>query len=111
MLHFDAMEAPFLRAVRPRIHILQTWAPSHPASVVLSRMLSNSVYPGPRDIFATNIMEETKVVIGSGLDALKSSRVISYRRYPGGDNFMIYILDDSAENFRIKSIHGPYSCN
>ena len=110
--HFDAMEAPFLRAVRPRIHILQTWAPSHPASVVLSRMLSNSVYPGPRDIFATNIMEETKVVIGSGLDALKSQQGhIVIRVNPGGDNFMIYILDDSAENFRIKSVHGPYSCN
>jgi beta-lactamase superfamily II metal-dependent hydrolase len=110
--HYDAMEAPFIRAVRPRVFILQTWAPSHPASVVLSRMLSNSVYPGPRDIFATNVMEETKVVIGSGIDAFKSQQGhIVIRVNPGGENFMIYILDDSAENFRIRSIHGPYSCD
>ena len=110
--HFDAMEAPFLRAMRPRIYILQSWAPSHPASVVLSRMLSNSIYPGPRDIFATNVMEETKVVIGSGLDTLKSQQGhIVIRVNPGGENFMIYILDDSAENFKIMAIHGPYNCD
>ena len=110
--HFDAMEAPFLRALRPRIIILQTWAPSHPASVVLSRMQSTSIYPGPRDIFATNIMEETKVVIGTGLDRLKSQQGhIVIRVNPGGNDIMIYILDDSSENFIIKAVHGPYNCN
>jgi len=110
--HFDAMEAPFLRAVRPRVIILQTWAPSHPASVVLSRMQSTSLYPGARDIYATNIMEETKVVIGSALDSFKSRQGhIVIRVNPGGNDFMIYILDDSAENFRIKAIQGPIKCS
>lgn len=110
--HFDAMGTQFLRALRPRVYILQTWAPSHPASVVLSRMQSNSVYPGPRDIFATNIMEETKVVVGSGLDNLKSQQGhIVIRVNKGGASFMIYILDDSVESYKVKSVHGPYTCN
>lgn len=109
--HFDAMDVPFLRATRPQVIILQTWAPSHPASIVLSRMQSTSVYPGSRDIYATNIMEETKVVIGDALGRLKSQQGhIVIRVNPGGNDFMIYILDDSEENFRIKAIHGPYRC-
>ena len=105
------MAVPFLRATRPQVIILQTWAPSHPASIVLSRMQSTSVYPGARDIYATNIMEETKVVIGGALGRLKCQQGhIVIRANPGGNDFMIYILDDSAENYRIKAIHGPYNC-
>ncbi|HOB85280.1 MAG TPA: hypothetical protein PK521_11950 [Bacteroidales bacterium] len=109
--HFDAMAVPFLRATRPQVIILQTWAPSHPASIVLSRMQSTSVYPGARDIYATNIMEETKVVIGGALGRLKCQQGhIVIRANPGGNDFMIYILDDSTESYRIKSINGPYTC-
>jgi arginine repressor len=75
-------------------------------------MQSTSTYPGPRDIFSTNLMQETKVVIGEGLDRLKSQQGhIVIRVNPGGKDFMIYILDDSAENFKIKTVHGPYVCN
>lgn len=106
---FDAMSASFLSAMRPRIHIIQAWAPSHPSASVLSRMLSTSIYPGPRDIFATNAMEETRVVIGAGMDRMKSQQGhIVIRVNPGGDNYSIYILDDSQENYKIKEIHGPY---
>jgi len=109
--HFDVMDVPFLRATRPQVIILQTWAPSHPASIVLSRMQSTSVYPGARDIYATNIMEETKVVIGGALGRLKCQQGhIVIRANPGGNDFMIYILDDSTESYRIKSINGPYTC-
>jgi len=109
--HFDAMGEHFLKALRPKIIILQTWAPSHPASVVLSRMQSTSIYPGPRNIFATNIMKETKVVIGDALDRLKSQQGhIVVRVNPGGDDFMIYILDDLTESYEVKAVHGPYYC-
>lgn len=109
--HFDAMGVPFLQAVRPRVHIIQSWAPSHPAASVLARMMSKWSYPGTRDVFITNMMEETHVVVGTRIDEMKSTQGhIVIRVQPGGDNFMIYILDDSEENFRIKSVHGPYVC-
>ena len=110
--YYDAMSLSFIQAVRPRVFIIQVWSPSHPSVSVLSRMLSQSVYPGPRDIFATNIMKETKVVIGESLDNLKSQQGhIVVRVNPGGSSFMVYILDDSEESFLIKAVHGPYLCN
>lgn len=110
--YLDAMGTPFLKAVRPQVFIIQIWSPSQPDNSVLSRMQATWVYPGPRDIFATNIMDETRVVIGSRIDKLKSQQGhIVVRVNPGGESYMIYILDDSEENFRIKAIHGPYNCN
>lgn len=108
--YFDAMGASFLQAVRPQVHIIQVWSPSQPDNSVLARMMSTWTYPGPRDIFATNIMEETRVVSGR-IDNLKSQQGhIVVRVQPGGESFMIYILDDSEESFKIKSVHGPYYC-
>lgn len=110
--YYDAMGYPFLRALRPRVHIIQTWSPSHPSSSVLERIMSEGTYPGPRDVFATNIMEENRIVIGSRVNQMKSQQGhIVIRVNPGGDTYMIYILDDSEENFKIKSLHGPYKSN
>ena len=75
-------------------------------------MMSGSIYPGPRDAFSTNVMEETRVVIGGALDNMKSQQGhIVIRVRPGGDSYNIYILDDSKESFKINSIHGPYISN
>jgi len=110
--YYDAMSSSFIRVLRPRVHIIQAWSPSHPSPSVLARIMSTWTYPGPRDIFSTNIMEATKVVIGSPLNSLKSQQGhIVIRVNPGGETYMIYIIDDSAENFRIKAIHGPYNSN
>lgn len=104
-----AQNANIIASLRPRVHILQVWAASHPAPTVLWRMLSTLLYPGPRDIFATNMMRETKVVIGPNIEKLKSDQGhILVRVQPGGDQYDIIILDDSAENYQVKAVHGPY---
>lgn len=109
--YFDAMGVPFLQATRPRVHIVQVWSPSQPAANILARMLSTGTYPGPRDIFATNIMDETRVVSGR-VDSMKSQQGhIVIRVNPDGNSFRIYILDDSTESFRVKAVFGPYECN
>ena len=109
--YYDAMGMQFIRSLRPRVFVMQTWVPSQPDGGVLNRILSTKTYSGPRDVFATNIMEVSKIVVGAALDNLKSQQGhIVIRVNPGGENFMIYILDDSAESFMIKSIHGPYKC-
>jgi beta-lactamase superfamily II metal-dependent hydrolase len=107
---YDAMSALFLQAVRPRVHIILVWAPSQPSPSVLARMMSTWTYPGPRDIFATNTMEETRVVSGRMENLQSQQGHIVVRVSPGGEEYMIYILDDSAEKFKVTAIHGPYSC-
>lgn len=109
--YYDAMAMPFVQAVRPRVYILQYWSPGHPAVNSLSNMQSTSAYPGPRDVFSTNMMEETKVVIAA-IDSFKSQQGhIVIRVNPGGKSYMIYVLDDSNEKYLIKSVHGPYDSN
>lgn len=110
--YYDAMGYSFLQAVRPRVHIILSWAPSHPSPSTIARMMSSRTYPGPRDVFSTNIMESTHEVIGSRIDDMKSRQGhIVIRVNKGGENYMIYILDDSTENFIVKNIHGPYNSN
>jgi beta-lactamase superfamily II metal-dependent hydrolase len=105
----DAMGEGFLSAVRPRVIIVQTWYAGQLENRGLQRMLAPSVYPGERDIFTTNLMEATRRVIGRRSDQLKSQRGhIVTRVHPGGDRYDIYVLDDEAESFMIKAIHGPY---
>ncbi len=107
--YLDSQNAFFLSALRPRVCILQAWSPSHPTPRTLRRLLSRRLYPGPRDIFATNLMEENRVVIGDNLEKLKSRQGhIVVRVEPGGESYRITILDDSAESFRINAVHGPY---
>lgn len=110
--NFDTMGKTFLQALRPRVIIIQTWIAQQPDMSVLRRMLSESTYPGPRDIFTTNLREETKIVVGWAADKLKNQQGHTVVRVnPGGASYMVYILDDSEENFRIKAKFGPYDCN
>lgn len=105
----DSQNAFFLSALRPQVFVIPVWSSDHPGHDVLDRMYSTRIYPGPRDVFATNMLEANRLVIGELLDRLKSSQGhIVVRVEPGGDSFRVIILEDSAETFQVKAIHGPY---
>ncbi len=105
----DSQNAFFLGALRPQVFIIPVWSADHPGHDVLDRMYSERIYPGPRDVFATNMLEANHLVIGGLIDRLKSTQGhIVVRVDPGGDTFRVIILDDSAETYRVKSVHGPY---
>ena len=110
---YDAMGEAFLKAVRPSVFIIQALGAGHPDNRGLQRMMAQWIYPGERDIFTTNLRESTREVVGvQRANQMKSQQGhIVVRVLPGGDRYNIYILDDSAENFTIKSIHGPYESN
>jgi hypothetical protein len=106
--YIDSMNAFFISTLRPRVWILNVWESAHPTARVYSRLQSTRLYPGPRDIFSTSMHEANRQVV-VGLDKLASSQGhVVLRVAPGGDSFRILILDDSAETFGIKSLHGPY---
>jgi hypothetical protein len=108
---YDAMGDPFISALRPRVFVMQTFVASQPSNSAMSRIFSTYNYPGPRDVFATNIMDANRIVNGPKMDKLKSQQGhIVIRVAPGGDSYMIYILDDTTENFTVKGIFGPYTC-
>ena len=106
--YIDSQNAFFVGTLRPRVWIFFVWDSAHPTARVHSRLRSTRVYPGPRDIFATNMHEANRIVI-AGLDKLASQHGhIVVRVAPGGAAYRVIILDDSAESYRIVAIHGPY---
>jgi glyoxylase-like metal-dependent hydrolase (beta-lactamase superfamily II) len=99
----------FLSTLRPRVHIVPSWAPTHPAPSVLKRLLSERAYPGPRDIFLVQFREPTKAAIGPRAEKVQSDGGhIVIRVEPGGGRYRVLLLDDSAETYEVTAVHGPY---
>jgi len=69
---------------------------------VLTRLLSERLYPGPRDIFITNVMHETKAVYGNTERINSPYGHIVIRVEPGVDTYRVFILDDSNESFKVE---------
>ena len=106
--YMDSMNATFVATLRPRVWILPVWESAHPTHRAYYRLQSTFLYPGPRDMFATNMHEANRVVV-VGLDRLKSDRGhIVVRVAPGGERYHVIIVDDSAETHKVTAVHGPY---
>ncbi len=70
--------------------------------------IRDSIYPGPRDIFATQIREPTRAVIGPRIDKLAADHGhIVVRVPPGGREFTVYVLGE-GEGYPVLAVHGPY---
>ncbi|GAB2532465.1 ComEC/Rec2 family competence protein [Spirosoma aerophilum] len=105
----DSQNGALLAKLRPRVFVIPAWAASHPGREVLERLLSEQLYPGPRDVFATNLLEEAKTGISDLLTSLKSQAGhVVVRVEPGGKVYRVIVLDDNDERNNIKLIVGPY---
>ncbi len=107
----DAVNEFQVKTLRPRVWIEQTWTADHPGHEVLIRVTSPYLYEGKRDLFATNMLEANKLVIGPLVDQSYQSQQghIVVRVLPGGKNYYVIILDDSSDQSLVKSIFGPYT--
>lgn len=105
----DSTNAGYVSALQPRFWILQVWSSDHPGHDVLDRMYSQRLYPGERDVLATNMSQANKDVIGDLLDRLMSDQGhIVIRVEPGGASYSALVLEDEDESMRVKAVHGPY---
>jgi hypothetical protein len=118
----DGANAFFLSVLQPRIHILSIYAASQPGPDVMRRMLSEKIYPGPRDIFLTNAhwpgrrehlvklygeAETTWLLDRIGEVAARQGHIL-LRVDSGGASYRVIVIDDSKENGAVLSVHGPY---
>lgn len=104
----DSMNAFFVATLRPRVWLLSVWDAGHPTWRVWQRLQSTRLYPGPREVFATDLHPATRAVI-LGLDKLASDRGhIVLRVSPGGGEYRIVVVDDSSESRRVTRVFGPY---
>lgn len=108
----DATNANFLKALQPRVIVQQVWCSDHPGQEVLHRMITPGLYTGPRDLFATNMHEETKVYMGPWLTKNYKSMQghVLIRVSPGGATFNVYILHYEQLQLKVVKTFGPYNC-
>ena len=99
-----------VKTLRPRVWIEQVWSSDHPGHEVLIRATTPFLYEGPRDIFATNMLQANRDVIGPLIDRSYKSQQghIVVRVLPGGISYYVIILDDAVTNIKVKDVFGPY---
>jgi len=107
--YFDAVGPDFVRLLRPRVFVIPTWYVAHPSILPLRRMLSQRLYKGERDIFATNVMAANKLVNNQFMSKLKSLEGhVVVRVAPGGGEFRVIVCDNADDSDRVKAVFGPY---
>ncbi|MDF9832619.1 beta-lactamase superfamily II metal-dependent hydrolase [Ereboglobus sp. PH5-5] len=103
----DAGSAFFLGTLRPRVIVIDTWHIAQPSINIYRLMKSGKTWPGPRDIFITNQPEATRLVTQIDKKGPPPGHIV-IRVKPGGDEYYVYVLEETNESGRVKSVHGPY---
>ncbi|WP_153798403.1 hypothetical protein [Foetidibacter luteolus] len=106
----DAVNEFQVKTFKPKVWIEQVWSADHPGHEVLIRLTTKHLYSEERDLFATNMLDANKYVIGPLIDrSYKSTQGhIVVRVLPGGKEYYIIILDDSRKDMPVKQVFGPY---
>lgn len=108
--YFDANGPEFVKALKARVWLLQSWHASHPALSTLANLYSTELYSGPRDVFSLGLHPAAALACDRFADRLKSRQGhVVVRVEPGGDSYRVYVVDDSDESGRVKAVFGPYT--
>jgi hypothetical protein len=100
----------YLQALRSTVLIVPSWAPSHPAPDVLKRIINSRFPPSPRYVFATDMREAAKIVIGQRAAQLAGPPGhIVVRVEAGGDRYWVYVLDNRDERDLVLAVKGPFA--
>ena len=107
----DATNENILRSLQPRVIVQENWLSPQPGEEVVVRMASKGLYAGPREVFATGMSPESRVVIGPIMDSIYKSYAghVVIRVSPGGDHYAVYILNDENNRREILKRFGPYA--
>lgn len=106
----DASNEFFVKTLDPKVVIQQSWCSDHPGQEVYQRLIYKDENEEGRDIFATNMHDETLVTYGPWFrDNYKSMHGhIVLRVYPKGEKYEVFILNDASSDLSVKEKFGPY---
>jgi len=106
---FDATGPDVVRALRPRVWIVQGWHAAHPSITTLERMFSQRLYAGPREVFATGLSPANELAHKRLTDrmAARAGHVV-VRVTPGGGGYRIVVTSNADEADRVVSVSGPW---
>lgn len=96
-----------LDKLRPEVVVCQPWRDVQPNPATIERFYSANK---SCKIFLTNLDSANREKLGANASRLKSTNGhIVVRVAPGGDEYSIYVLDDTDEKYKIKKVYGPYN--
>ncbi|CAL1518985.1 hypothetical protein [Chitinophaga sp. MM2321] len=106
----DAQNEFYVRTVRPRVWVGQVWHASQPGEEVLYRVASTVLYPGPRDVFTTNMHDANFRIQDFLIEKVCKATYghIVVRVAPGGKTYKVVVLDPDDAQYKVKSVFGPY---
>jgi beta-lactamase superfamily II metal-dependent hydrolase len=106
--YVDSMNEFLVATLRARVWTISVWDSHHPTPGVWERLQSERLYPGPRDVFATDVHPDARLAI-KGIDRMASGHGhIVLRVSPGGEDYRVTIIDDTSESHRVTKVFGPY---
>jgi beta-lactamase superfamily II metal-dependent hydrolase len=106
--YLDTHNEFFVCTLRPRVWTLSVWDKYHPTPGVWDRLQSTELYPGPRDIFATDVHPANREAIKGLANLASDSGHIVLRVAPRGKSFRVIAVDDRSESYRVTKVFGPY---
>ncbi len=95
-----------LNSLKPKTVIIHPWRDVQPNNETISRMFTAN-----RDvqIFSTNMTEANKPRLGSNLSRMQATEGhIVVRVSPGGNDYYVYVLDDTNQDYIVTGVFGPY---
>ncbi len=98
-----------LSTLRPDVWLGGIWWNNQATPTTVDRLLEANP---DCDLFCLNVTD--KIVEALGEERMESIDSqfghIVIRVAPQGKSFMVYVLEDGDQEYRVKSIHGPYQC-
>ncbi|MBI1199539.1 MAG: MBL fold metallo-hydrolase [Phenylobacterium sp.] len=107
--YYDAVGAAAVAALRPRVWVVTPWHVTHPDLKPLERMTGPRLYPGPRELFLTQVTPEALKVGDRFLrKAASVSGHVVVRVEPTG-LYSVFVTDPWSEADRVLAAFGPYA--
>jgi hypothetical protein len=102
--HRDTHNEHYVSTIRPRVWIGHSWSADHPGQGVFRRLTSRFLYLEERDLFATNMMDANRAVIGPAIDKAYRSTAghVVVRVEAGGGRFSVVVVDE--ESLAVKDV-------
>ena len=99
---FDGLSAAVVRALRPKVWVVQAWHLAHPDMLQLERMFSTRLYPGVREVLLTNLMPSTGLMLHRLIRQVRSTEGhVVVRVQPGGQSFHTVVTGNHDESDQV----------
>ncbi|MDF9832620.1 beta-lactamase superfamily II metal-dependent hydrolase [Ereboglobus sp. PH5-5] len=103
----DSNSPFFLGVLRPRVVVIPIWNVAQPSINTYRRMQSKKTWPGARDLFLLSQPEAAQLATRLDKKGPPPGHVV-IRVKPGGAEYSVYVIEETNESGRVKSVHGPY---